>query len=449
MARVVVISPPFHSHARPLAALGSALKRYGARVDFACTPAFADLATRAGLGFAELAVTRNANTGVAEATRQGRAEAARLRDFLDATHHGPTATLLVQARHRRADMLPDPEDVLRGLADLDRRLRPDWYLVDQLSYSATLALHCLDLPYATFCPGHPSYLPASPDAFFGLPHAWPDTLRPAAADLARLRDAAAANDTAFTAAFQAVVRRQAPGRPAPERAFTLCSPHAVVFNYPSLPWLPPAPAGPRALYAGHLLSDAGPDPLDEHWQAVLARLTTDGRPLVLLALGTFLSARDDVLTTAAAGILRHTPASVIMAAGDRVAAVAADPALRDADPERLHVASVIPQQELLPHASAMVHHGGNNSFTECLHAGVPALVLPFSSDQFAIAHDAERAGAGRCLDPNTLTPDAAGHAVAAFLAAPPQPTEALPARPHPRGPAWAARELLQSMPTRP
>ena len=38
-------------------------------------------------------------------------------------------------------------------------------------------------------------------------------------------------------------------------------------------------------------------------------------------------------------------------------------------------------------------------------AGVPALVLPFSSDQFFIAHDAERSGAGVCLDPNAAGPE--------------------------------------------
>ncbi|MEU8516405.1 glycosyltransferase [Kitasatospora sp. NPDC048722] len=448
MARVAVISPPFHSHARPLAVLGASLARHGARVDFACTRAFNDLATRSGLGFVELAVTRNANHGVAETTRQDHSEAQRLREFLDATFDGPTATLLTQARHRSDDMLAEPDRVLRDLAALDAQLHPDWYLVDQLSYSATLALHCLGLPYATFCPGHPSYLPASPDAHFGLPYAWPDILRPAPADLDRLRAAVAANDAAFTAAFKATARHHAPGRPEPDRAFTLCSPHVVVFNYPRLPWLPPAPSGPKALYAGHLLPHDGHEPLDDCWQAVLARLTAGGRPLVLVALGTFLSARHDVLATATAGILRHTPASVIVAAGNRVTDVTSHPLLHDAAPERLHVAPAIPQQELLPHAAVMVHHGGNNSFTECLHAGVPALVLPFSSDQFAIAHDAERAALGHCLDPNTLTPESAGSAIADLLAGQARGTAGLSMRVRPRGPDWTAAALLTHMPAR-
>ncbi|WP_033216203.1 glycosyltransferase [Kitasatospora phosalacinea] len=417
MTRVVVISPPFRSHAAPLGVLGAALRGTGADVTLACAPAFAGLAEDHGLGFAELTVTRNANDGIAERTEQADGEARRLREFLDATHDGAIATLLTQARHRRDDMLADPDRILAEIRDLDRRLRPDWYLVDQLSYPVTLAVHCLGLPYATFCPGHPSYIPAGPEAFFGLPHAWPEAVRPEPDALARLRNAVAANDRAFTAEFRRVAGRHAPGRPRPERAFALCSPHAVVFNYPPLPWLPPAPPGPVPVHAGHCTPGPGATGLDDEWRAVVARLTAGGRPLVLVAFGTFLSARHDVLRTVAQAVLDRTDASVIVAAGSRVADLARDPQLAAAPPERLHVAESVPQQALLAHTAAMVHHGGNNSFTECLAAGVPALVLPFSSDQFAIAHDVERAGLGLARDPNTLDTGTAGEALRDLLAA--------------------------------
>jgi hypothetical protein len=210
MPRVVVVSPPFLSHAQPLSVLAGALRGRGAEVHFACAPAFEHLARQAGAGFVPLSVTRNANTGVAEATRQDAREAERLREFLDATREGAVAALLAQARHRRADMLADPEGVLEALRATDRRLRPDWYVVDQLSYPVTLALHCLGLPYATFCPGHPSYVLSWPDAWSGVPYAWPDAVRPDPAGLEELSGAAQANDEAFTALFAALALEHAP-----------------------------------------------------------------------------------------------------------------------------------------------------------------------------------------------------------------------------------------------
>ncbi|MFD5419123.1 hypothetical protein ACFWJT_13970 [Streptomyces sp. NPDC127069] len=124
---------------------------------FACVPAFEHLAREAGVGFEPLSVTRNPNTGVAEATEQDTRETPRLAEFLDATRGAVPA------------LLADPDGVLDTLRSAHRRLRPDWYVVDQLSYPVTLALHCLGVPYATFCPGHPSYVLSGPDAYFGSP----------------------------------------------------------------------------------------------------------------------------------------------------------------------------------------------------------------------------------------------------------------------------------------
>lgn len=439
MARIVVVSPPFQSHARPLSVLAGALRRAGDEVHFACAPAFEEPAREAGVRFVPLTVTRNANTGIAEATEQEAAEAARLTEFLDATRTGAVPALLAQARHRGADMLADPERILAELRDLHDRLRPDWYLVDQLSYPVTLALHCLGLPYATYCPGHPGYLPAGPGAYFGEPSAWPAGIRPGRAELDTLRRAVRANDTAFTALFADFAARHAPDRPPPGRAFALTSPHAVVFCYPPLDGLPEPPPGPETLYAGHCTA---PDPplLDPHWRGETDRLRSAAGKVVLVAFGTFLSARDDVLRTVARGVLEHCPdAAVVLAAGDRTAALA------DLVSPRVCVAASVPQRALLAEVDAMVHHGGNNSFTECLAAGVPALVLPFSSDQFAIAHDAERAALAVVLDPAGLTGQAAGDAVAGLLASPPPGLGPLSVRVRERGPDWAAARLRTVM----
>ncbi|MFE1921142.1 glycosyltransferase [Streptomyces asoensis] len=426
------------SHARPLSVLAGALRRRGADVYFACAPAFEHLAREAGVGFEPLSVTRNANTGVAEATEQDAREAARLAEFLDATREGAVPALLTQARHRRADMLADPDGVLDSLRSADRRLRPDWYVVDQLSYPVTLALHCLGVPYATFCPGHPSYVLSGPDAYFGVPYAWPDALRPDPERLRELRAAARRNDEAFTALFAAFARRHAPSLPAPGRAFALSSPHAVVYAYPAFGWLPTPAPGPVRLFAGHMA--AAPDPLDAQWEAHLKMLRSRGERVVLVALGTFLSARDDVLRGVVTGLLDGMPdVSVVVAAGERAGALA------DLAGERAVVAPSVPQRALLEQVDAMVHHGGSNSFTECLRAGVPAVVLPFSSDQFSVARDAERAGAGVVLDPNTLSPGDVPTALRAVWATVSPRMPELAAVVRRRGPGWAAEGLLAAM----
>lgn len=177
--RIAVVSPPFLSHAQPLSVLARALAGAGADVLFVSAPAFAPLAegredgSGGAVRFVPLTVTRNANTGIARSTRQGAREAERLEEFLASTRRGAVAALLTQSRHRGEDMLADPAQVLSGIGALQERFAPDWYVVDQLSYPVTLALHCLGLPFATFCPGHPTYLPHSPDALFGVPYAWP------------------------------------------------------------------------------------------------------------------------------------------------------------------------------------------------------------------------------------------------------------------------------------
>ncbi|SEP53943.1 glycosyltransferase [Amycolatopsis saalfeldensis] len=438
--RIVVISPPFASHARPLATVAAALQATGsAQVSFACAPEFASLAGSLGVPFQPLVFGDNANTGIAERTRQDTAGSARLAEFLAATAEGAVHALLTQVRHRRADMLSSPEAVLGAIRALDERLRPDWYLVDQLAYSATLALHCLGARWATFCPGHPSYVLDGPDRFFGVPPYWPAAITPDPGGLRELRAAAAENDVLFTRLFAEFAAKHAPERPPPGRAFALTSSEAVLFNYPELPWLPALPSGPARIFAGHCT--LGADALPGEWLARIARLTDGGhRRLVLVSFGTFLSARDDVLVTVARGVLRSPGLAVLLVAGDRVAAVRA--ALGPDD--RLIVEDHVPQRALLPHAGLVVHHGGNNSFTECLAAGVPAVVLPFSSDQFAIAHDVERIPAGRVLDPAGLTPERVEEAVGSLL----DPSGQTPgAGHHPAaagsGPAVAAARLLE------
>jgi UDP:flavonoid glycosyltransferase YjiC (YdhE family) len=68
------------------------------------------------------------------------------------------------------------------------------------------------------------------------------------------------------------------------------------------------------------------------------------------------------------------------------------------------VREFLPQVAILQHSTLAVTHGGNNSVTEALTCGVPMLVMPFSTDQFAGAEAVEACGAGTVLDPNSAAP---------------------------------------------
>lgn len=116
-----------------------------------------------------------------------------------------------------------------------------------------------------------------------------------------------------------------------------------------------------------------------------------------MVLGTFLARRDDVLRKVMQGILAlNRDATVIVGAWP-----SAD-SLADLQNQRVFIENFVPQKALIPHMDLVIHHGGVGSFTETLYYGKPALIMPFSSDQFAVAYDGEGSGVARVLNPNTM-----------------------------------------------
>ena len=81
-----------------------------------------------------------------------------------------------------------------------------------------------------------------------------------------------------------------------------------------------------------------------------------------------------------------------------------------------------PQQEILKHADAIIHHGGMNSTSEALRARVPMLVIPYSADQFTNAEKVEAMGMGLCLHHQTLSAEKLKSSVLSLLFSPNCPT---------------------------
>ena len=56
-----------------------------------------------------------------------------------------------------------------------------------------------------------------------------------------------------------------------------------------------------------------------------------------------------------------------------------------------------PQPSVIPQADVVIHHGGNNSFTECLYFGKPAIIMPYVWDGHDNAMRIQETGYGlRC-----------------------------------------------------
>lgn len=384
---VLVISPDYASHLLPLATLATAWRDAGERVVVATGPATAGIVAAFGFERFDLPLGRGSNPGVIRAEEQPAGEDEALRGFFAATRHGLVPTMLYQARARRADLLWEPVDRGRAVLRLVERLRPDRILVDHLAFSARLGLTAGGVPHADVVLGHPSALPVGAEVY-GHPTAWPTAFRPAPDALAELRRVCRDVADAFTAEWNAALRALSPhAEPVPDALAAHGS--TLLFTYPEALHDPARTAllPPHVFLGSAARTETAPADV-QSW------LDETDRPIVYVSFGSFLSARADVLATVLTA-LRDLDVRVAVATGSAQDLPAA--------PADWLVRPYLPQAALLPHAAAAVTHGGNNSVTEALTCGVPMLVLPFSTDQFAGAAAIEATGLGAALDPNAAT----------------------------------------------
>lgn len=63
-------------------------------------------------------------------------------------------------------------------------------------------------------------------------------------------------------------------------------------------------------------------------------------------------------------------------------------------PENVIIESWFPQPSVIAQVDAVIHHGGNNSFTECLYFGKPAIIMPYVWDGHDNATRVQETGHG-------------------------------------------------------
>ena len=131
-------------------------------------------------------------------------------------------------------------------------------------------------------------------------------------------------------------------------------------------------------------------------------------PLVYVTLGTFFG-NPEIFAAILSGLADQPVEVVVTVGADR------DPAELGPVPPNARVERFIPQAELLPDCSAVVHHGGAGTTFGSLAHGLPQVVLPQGADNFIQAAMLERAGVARVLLPEQVTPDQVGQAVRSVL----------------------------------
>ena len=166
-----------------------------------------------------------------------------------------------------------------------------------------------------------------------------------------------------------------------EAHFTLMPP---LLEHPSAP-------GPAKMERFREPGTAPPAPLPDFWNGA-----TD--PLVYVTFGSVAAQRDDVfpaLYRATIDAVAPLPVRVLVTIGrDR------DPRDLGAVPANVHVERWVPQASVMPHARAMVSHGGSGTLRAGLAAGIPQVVLPLFADQPDNAERVAALGAGIALEPH-------------------------------------------------
>ena len=111
-------------------------------------------------------------------------------------------------------------------------------------------------------------------------------------------------------------------------------------------------------------------------------------PLIYLSFGS-LGSGDVHLLKRMLEVFSRLPYRVLANVGDYVNEYTATDI-----PANVHVAGWYPQPSVIPQVDAVIHHGGNNSFTECLYFGKPALIMPYVWDGHDNATRVQETGHG-------------------------------------------------------
>jgi MGT family glycosyltransferase len=128
---------------------------------------------------------------------------------------------------------------------------------------------------------------------------------------------------------------------------------------------------------------------DEAYEVPAFKAMND-KPLLYVSYGSLGAGDTDLLKRVIAAVAKM-PVRALVDVGDYSAEY-------DSVPDNVQIASWYPQPSVIPQVDAVIHHGGNNSFTECLYFGKPAIIMPYVWDGHDNATRVQETGHGFKLD---------------------------------------------------
>lgn len=131
-------------------------------------------------------------------------------------------------------------------------------------------------------------------------------------------------------------------------------------------------------------------------------------PLVYFSLGTLWANADVVNTVLEA--FANLPVRVVATLG------ALDISAVQSVPPNVELHQYVPQADVLPDASLVVHHAGAGTMFGALAHGLPQVALPQAADNFVNADMLQRRGVAAVLSPEEVTPQAVAAATTEMLA---------------------------------
>jgi MGT family glycosyltransferase len=335
MARILFVVPPLAGHVNPTVAVGAALAARGHDVAWTGHPDAVPPLLAAGARF--VPVDDGVPPGVVDAVAE---RFSGLR--------GPAALRFLW----QDVLIPLADTMLPGVRRAVDEVDPDALVVDQQAFAGAVVGQERGLPWATSATTAAELV--DPLASLGKVAAW---VRGQLDDYLARAGLAAAAAEGFDPRF---------------------SPRLV------LAFTSEALVGPAARFPAHYafvgpaLGERPEPGFDWGW------LDPD-RPLVYVSLGSVNGPDGARFFAEAVAALGSLPVQAV---------VVAPPGMVDDPPANVLVRAWVPQVALLGRAAAVVTHGGQNTVSEALAAGVPLVVAPIRDDQPINAEQVVAAGAG-------------------------------------------------------